>query len=162
MTAELPGDGPLIDLTAGRLAFEEGFRADAYQDTGGRWTIGYGRCDAGVTEGMTCTPDEAQAWMRGKLESLIAALTAALPWWTGLDLTRRSVLLDMAYNIGVGEAPTIAVRGSGLLGFSNMLANVKAGNFGRAAGLMLMSRWADQVGDRAMRLSILMEHGGSQ
>jgi hypothetical protein len=33
------------------------------------------------------------------------------------------------------------------------------GRFGLAAAQMLMSRWAEEVGERAMRLSILMERG---
>ena len=159
---EASADAALIDTTAARLAQEEGFRAQAYQDTRGFWTIGFGRCDPGVTPGMTCTLGQATAWMMLKLQSLIGELDAELPWWRKLDPTRQSVLLDMAYNMGVGEAPHGAVRGHGLLSFQRFLANLEAGRFGQAAALMLVSQWAREVGERAERLSILMEHGAPQ
>lgn len=155
-------NGPLFALAVPRIETNEGFRPTPYKDTTGKLTIGYGRCDQGVVFGMTCTTAEAEAWLRDHLTRDAADLDAALPWWRSLDLTRQSVLLEMTYNMGLGEAPYEAVRGHGLLSFTRFLADVQTGRYGQAAGLMLMSLWARQVGERAMRLSILMKRGTPQ
>lgn len=46
----------------------EGFEAQAYLDTGGVPTIGYGHT-RGVTMGQTCTPEQAEVWLEADLES---------------------------------------------------------------------------------------------
>ena len=62
---------------------------------------------------------------------------------------RQRVLLDMAFNLGLG----------GLLGFKQTLAAIRGGEYERAASMMLQSRWATQVGERAKRLSRMMWSG---
>jgi lysozyme len=47
----------------------------------------------------------------------------------------------------------------GLLEFKNTLAFIKAGDWERAANGMLASKWAKQVGMRAIELSELMRKG---
>ena len=49
----------------------------------------------------------------------------------------------MAFNLGVG----------GLLAFTKMFAALQERDWDRAAAEMLDSRWARQVGDRAVRLA---------
>jgi len=66
-----------------------------------------------------------------------------------LDEVRKSVLLNMCFNLGIG----------GLLEFNNTLAYVAAGDWERAANGMLASKWAKQVGRRAIELSELMRKG---
>jgi lysozyme len=48
---------------------------------------------------------------------------------------------------------------NGLLGFKNTLEFIKAGDWERAANGMLASKWAKQVGMRAIELSELMRKG---
>ena len=55
----------------------------------------------------------------------------------------------MAFNLGV----------SGLMKFQKTLRHVAAGRYEAAAQEMLRSRWADQVGQRAMTLSKMMATG---
>jgi lysozyme len=128
---------------------EEGFRALPYQDAGGVWTNGFGNT-AGVGP-HTAPVTEAQARTRlaSNLAGVIAQLDHALPWWRSLNDVRQDVLADMAFNLGV----------TGLMAFRHMLGDVESGAYGLAAAQMLMSKWATQVGERAMRLSILMEKG---
>lgn len=137
---------PLLILDLRR---DEGLRLTAYRDGGGVWTIGYGHTGADVHEGLGWTATQALAALAADIERTEDELDRALPWWRTLDAVRQDVIVEMAFNLGVG----------GLLGFKAMLADAQAGAFGVAGAHMLMSRWADQVGDRAMRLSILMEHG---
>ena len=66
-----------------------------------------------------------------------------------LDEVRQSVLLNMCFNLGI----------KGLLEFKNTLAFIDAGDWERAANGMLTSKWAKQVGRRAIELSELMRKG---
>ena len=83
-----------------------------------------------------------------------AEVDGALPWSGALDDARRAVLVNMAFNMGLG------VHGqSGLLGFTRMLGAVERGDYDRASAEMMDSRWAQQVGPRAQRLSRQMQTG---
>lgn len=94
-----------IDIALPRLQTEEGFRALPYEDTNGFTTIGYGfNIDAGIGRA------EAAALLAAQLQSRDTTL-AAYPWYSGLDPARKSVLLDMAFNLGL----------AGLLRFPNLL-----------------------------------------
>ncbi len=124
---------------------DEGLRLKPYLDTSGKWTIGVGRnlSDIGISA------VEADFLLTNDIQKVQAQLNAALPWWVGLSNNRQMVIASMAFNLGI----------SGLLGFRNMLAAVKAENFHQAAHEMETSKWASQVGDRATRLAKMMEFG---
>lgn len=137
-------------LTERLLTRDEGFRASAYQDHLGYWTIGIGKLiDARKGGGITL--EEAKYLLRNEVEAKEKAMDATIPWWRALNETRQAVLLSMAYQLGV----------SGLLLFRNTLAAVKEGRFGDAADGMLASRWASQTPLRAHRLASAMRSGDS-
>jgi lysozyme len=77
------------------------------------------------------------------------ALESNFPWTMDLDPVRKGALLNMTFNMGIKR----------LAEFKDFLAKMQAGNFPAAAGAMLDSRWAKQVGARATRLSIQIESG---
>lgn len=128
-----------------QLRLHEGERLKPYRCTSGKLTIGVGRNldDRGITS-------EESAYLLGNdIDSHWRELMEALPWVEQLDEVRQRVLLDMAINLGVG----------GLLGFKNTLAAIRSGDYDRGAAMMLQSRWAGQVGERADRLSWMMAIG---
>ena len=128
-----------------QLRLHEGERLFPYKCTAGRLTIGVGRNldDRGITS-------EESAYLLGNdIDEYWERLELELPWILDLDAVRRRVLLDMAFNLGIG----------GLLGFKRTLAAIKGGEYVRAAGMMLDSRWARQVGGRSKRLSQMMASG---
>jgi lysozyme len=128
-----------------QLRLHEGERLKPYRCTAGKLTIGVGRNleDRGITA-------EESAYLLGNdIARFEAELFRALPWASSLDDVRQRVLLDMAFNMGM----------AGLLTFKNTLATIKAGDFEKAAGMMLESKWAKQVGQRAERLSRMMFTG---
>lgn len=134
------------------LRRDEGLRLTAYPDPdtdAAPWTIGYGHTGPEVHRGLVWTKDEAEAALTADVARVQGELNAAMPWWRTLDDVRQDVLANMAFNMGV----------AGLSTFKLFLADVRMGRFGQAAALMLMSKWASEVGERAMRLLILMEHG---
>ena len=133
------------DAMIRQLRLHEGERLKPYRCTAGKLTIGIGRNleDRGITA-------EESAYLLGNdITGFYAALLRELPWVAQLDDVRQRVLLDMAFNLGL----------AGLLQFKNTLATIKAGDYEKAAAMMLQSRWAEQVGQRADRLSRMMFTG---
>ena len=128
-----------------QLRLHEGERLKPYRCTAGKLTIGVGRNleDRGITR------EEASYLLANDIAAEERELLRALPWVANLDEVRQRVLLDMAFNMGV----------VGLLAFKRTLATIQAGDYQRAAAMMLDSKWAGQVGQRAERLSRMMATG---
>ena len=128
-----------------QLRLHEGERLKPYRCTAGKLTIGVGRNleDRGISAA------ESAYLLGNDIDAHWRELVRALPWVEQLDEVRQRVLLDMAFNLGIG----------GLLGFKNTLATIKAGDFQKASRMMLDSKWANQVGFRADRLATMMATG---
>lgn len=79
---------------------EEGVRLTAYQDQVGVLTIGYGHTH-GVTEGMTCSQEQAEKW----LQEDIASAEAAVNTYVHVPLTQGEfdALTDFVFNLGSGS-----------------------------------------------------------
>lgn len=127
------------------LMVDEGFRGRSYRDAVGVLTIGYGR----NLEANPLTTDEAQYLLEHDVDRAIRVVRQSLPWTARLDAVRQSVLVNMAFNLGMVK----------LLGFRRMLEAAKSGDFETAADEMLDSTWAQQVGHRAQRLAQQMRTG---
>jgi len=103
----------------GLTARFEGFRAKAYQDMVGVWTIGYGRT-IGVKEGDETDEPTERAWMNRRFDQISAHLTAALK--VPLTQAQFDACCDFAYNLGEGA-----------LEHSTLWAKLNAGDFAGAA-----------------------------
>lgn len=139
-------EAKLMDRIKEQLVRHEGLRLKPYHCTAGKLTIGIGRNldDSGISQ------SEAYIMLINDIMNCEKQLQAKIPdIYNGLDEVRKSVLLNMCFNLGI----------SGLLGFKNTLAFIKARDWERAANNMLVSRWAKQVGRRAIELSELMRKG---
>ena len=144
----------MIEQLFSDLRRDEGEVLHAYQDSLGYWTIGVGRLiDKRLGGGITRA--EATFLLGNDVSKVIQDLDRELPWWRTLSENRQRALLNMCFNLGIGDADT----GKGLLGFRNTLAAVKRGDWSAAAAGMLQSRWAMQVGARATRLAAIMKGG---
>lgn len=131
-----------------QLRLHECFVPHAYRDSEGYWTIGIGRL-IDKAKGGRITEDEAYYLLENDIIAKEGELFSRLPWVRDLDDARQRVLLDMAFNLGIG----------GLLGFKNTLRCIEQGRYAQAAENMLQSKWSGQVGKRARRLSDAMETG---
>lgn len=133
------------DAMVRQLRLHEGERLKPYRCTAGKLTIGVGRNleDRGISR------EESAMLLANDIANEERELLRALPWTSKLDEVRQRVLLDMSFNLGL----------VGLLGFKNTLATIQAGDYQRAAAMMLDSKWAQQVGQRAERLSRMMATG---
>jgi lysozyme len=126
------------------LLRHEGLRLKPYRDTVGVLTIGVGHnLDEGISE------EVALFMLRLDIAEAMAELHAAYPWFAKLDNVRQEVLVDMAFNLG---APRLA-------NFRKTLAALAAGDWQTAHDEMLASKWAEQVGHRAVELARMILSG---
>lgn len=125
-----------------QLRLDEGEVLHAYQDQLGYWTIGVGRLiDQRKHGGIT--HEEAAILLHNDMQTRLATVRAALPWFDTLSQPRQGVLLNMAFQLGL----------QGLLGFKNTLRLIQGSRYTDAAAAMLQSQWATQTPERAQRLS---------
>jgi lysozyme len=144
-----------LETLGKRLAIEEGDRLIAYLDTKGILTVGRGHnCIARPVDGVTqagdrITQEQDDALFDADVSDACIQLDKALPWWSALDDARQNVMLDMCFNMGIATLRT----------FDNTLAYIEAGAYEAAAQGMAASRWAKQVGSRAVFLENAMRTG---
>jgi lysozyme len=115
----------------------EGLRLEPYKCSEGFLTIGYGRnlqrSGGGITQ------QEAEYLLENDVAMAEAMCEREFEWWDSLTIARQAVLIDMVINLGI----------SGLLGFKNMLAAIKARSWQIAGEHLVDSLYAKQVGERA-------------
>jgi lysozyme len=132
-----------IYLAVARLKLEEGFRATKYVDEAGKTTIGYGfNIDAGMIE------QEAAALLEEQV--IVRASQIGAAWFTTLDDVRASVVLDLAFNLGL----------HGLMQFKDMIAAIAANNWRAAHDALLDSQAARALPNRYNPLAQLLLNGG--
>jgi len=125
------------------LKLHEGYRQYPYKDSLGITTIGYGRNleSRGLSEPeaaylLECDIQEAEGYLHNEYD-----------YYYQLSGERKAVLLDMMVNMG----PTR------LRGFKRMHKALADRLYELAALEMLDSKWALQVGGRAITLSKIMK-----
>ncbi len=127
------------------LVKHESYKQFPYVDITGHLTIGIGRNlnDRGIstTEAFYLLDDDI-IYFTGKLNHF-------LKFFHQLDENRQIALIDMCFNVGV----------QGFLNFTQMILALEAHDYQRAADEMLNSKWAEQVGDRAIALANIMRTG---
>lgn len=111
----------------------------------GNVTIGIGR----NLTGKGLSEPERQLLFGNDLADIERQLSGALPWTSAIDPVRKCILADMCFNMGINR----------LLAFTRTLSLIRTGRYVEAAGAMLDSLWAKQVGQRAIRLAKMMESG---
>ena len=78
----------------------EGIRLTAYQDQGGKWTIGYGHT-AGVHARMTCTQTQAEAWLLCDVQEAVNAANRLI--LVLLTQCEFDAVVDFIFNVGQGN-----------------------------------------------------------
>ena len=147
------------------VALHEGIVLNVYQDHLGINTVGIGRNldDRGITDGELLfmnktiddvyddglTEEEAYYLCMNDIAIVEKELLDSKPIVNQLNDVRQMVLVDMAFNMGV---PRLRL-------FKNMWMAIEKVNYPLACEEMIDSRWASQVGNRAMKLSLAMKNG---
>jgi len=127
------------------LVNHESYRQFPYSDTTGNLTVGIGRnlSDRGVS------PTEASYLLDDDIAYFYSKLSYFLRFFNQLSENRQIALVDMCFNVGV----------QGFLNFRKMIIALEAGDYERAADEMLNSKWATQVGQRALTLANIVRTG---
>jgi len=130
------GTGPVVN---GRMM--------PYEDSEGLMTIGYGRC----IEKVGISFEEADHLLNQSVKELIYDCGNEFVWFDEFTLepARYAAVVSMVYNLGL----------AGFKEFEKTIAFIDAREFDHAATEMLDSKWAKQVGHRAIRLSEMMRTG---
>jgi lysozyme len=84
----------------------EGFKLNAYKDSGGVWTVGFGSTfnhDAKrkVQEGDTVTKEIATRWMSVDVSNIVSQLNKYIT--SQLNPSQSAALVDYVYNRGIGN-----------------------------------------------------------
>lgn len=125
----------------------EGVVPHAYQDSRGYWTIGVGRLiDKSLDGGLS---DAEIDYLLANDIKRCRAEAEQYPWFNKMNEPRQAVILSMLFNLGKPRFDK----------FQNMQAALLVGDYTLASHEMLDSRWASQVGRRAIEMSDMMESG---
>ena len=127
-----------------QLKRHEGLKLKPYKCSEGYLTIGYGR----NLETRGITAQEANEMLLNDVSEVEEALHR-MGFLSDPSDVRRAVLINMAFQLGVG----------GLLKFEKMLSAYLDGYYELAAKEMLDSKWALQTPNRAKELADQMRTG---
>jgi lysozyme len=127
------------DRVQEQLIRDEALRLKPYLDTMNKWTIGIGRnlTDFGITQ------SEAIYLCNNDIDRTDLDLRARLPWYDTLDPVRQEAMVNMCFNMGITR----------FMKFKKAWERGAVGDFDGCSVEMLDSLWADQVGDRALRVA---------
>jgi len=122
-----------------QLKIHEGMKLKPYKCTAGKLTIGIGRNleDVGISE------DEANMLLRHDIQEATRQLLHAFPWMGDFNDARISAMINFTFNVGIGTVKK----------FENTLSYMQSGDWDKAADEMMDSRWARQVGNRAVEVT---------
>lgn len=140
-------DDPLLIQ---ELRIDEGVKYEPYLDSVGIKTVGVGHNLQAhpIDFSYPLTDEQVDELLASDLKETFSQLDKHLPWWRNMSYPRQRALANMCFNMGI----------NGLMTFHNTLAAMEAGNLDVVVAGMKASKWANQVGARAVRLEELMEN----
>jgi len=136
------------DKIIAMLKLHEGVETHAYKCTNDKITIGVGR-NIDKAGGLGLSDDEIEYLLNNDIDRVIKELGSSYPWFSDLDGVRQAALIDLCFNIG----------GPRLKGFVKALGAMQDGDYERAADEFIDSRWASQVGSRALEITAMIRTG---
>ena len=131
-----------VDKLIEQIKRHEGVELMPYRDTEGLMTIGVGR----NIEHNGIRMVEADFMLMNDIKDCMEE-AQTYHWYEGLSATRKAVIINMLFNLGKPRFDK----------FVKFQAALAEGLYDKASTEMLDSRWAKQVGKRAVELSIQMQ-----
>ena len=137
------------------LMLDEGVIHEIYNDHLGYPTFGVGHLitekdeEHGKPLGTPVSEERVTECLNADVDIVCAELDKNMEWWRELNDTRQRVMANMCFNLGYPR----------LSKFKKFLAAVQEEDWETAAVEMMDSKWATQVGDRAVRLREKMLNG---
>ena len=130
-----------------QLRRHEGVETHVYKCTAGFETIGVGRNIS--KSGLGLSPDEIDYLLQNDINRCVRELAYALDWFSSLDGVRQDAMVNLCFNLGLSR----------LMQFKLALDALERGEYHRAAAEFLDSRWAKQVGNRAIEVTHMIRMG---
>ena len=137
-----------IEQLRRELKLDEGCINEIYLDHLGYHTLGIGHLitdkdiEWGQKVGTKITTERVNECFKNDIEIVFKELDRNLSWWRELPDDIQLVLANMCFNLGITR----------LKKFKNFLGALSKQDWELAATEMMDSRWATQVGQRAVRL----------
>ena len=141
------------------LRLHEGLRLTPYKCSAGALTVGYGHnIDAnGLPPAIKANLDRDEKITQADAEALLLAgiqraendCRRLFPRFEGFSDQRKAALIDWLFNLGKTRAMT----------FRATIHLINRGLWDEAADEMLNSRWAQQVGKRAVTVTDMIREG---
>ena len=137
-----------IEALREQLKIDEGVKYEIYKDHLGYPTFGIGHLitendpEHGKPDGTKINEDRVNEIFETDVAKFVSEAKILFPDLDDLPDVAQQVIVNMAFNMG---RPRLSK-------FKNFIAGVNDRDWTRAAEEMMDSRWATQVGDRAIRL----------
>jgi lysozyme len=133
-----------MEDVANWIKHHEGYRSHPYTDSMGNITIGWGH----NLHEKGLRIDEATLIFNNDIAQCEEELSY-FKWYTEQPDNVKAALMDMCFNIGIGR----------LVGFRKMITALMNKDYTTAALEALDSEWAQQVGERAKDVALMMRQG---
>jgi lysozyme len=130
------------------LKRHEGVETHAYKCTANKTTIGVGR-NIDPEGGIGLTMPEIEYLLQNDVDRVEAELVGALPWVEHVEWERMDALVNICFNLGLPR----------FLKFKKAIAAAEDQDWELSADEFLDSRWATQVGQRAVEVTTLLRTG---
>ena len=130
------------------LMLDEGYKQEIYADPLGHLTFGVGHLvtkndeEHGKEVGTPVTKERIEKCLQQDIKIVLNELDLNEPWWRSLDSNRQRVVANMCFNLGYPR----------LKKFKKFISAMQISQWEKAAEEMMDSKWATQVGERAVRL----------
>ena len=130
------------------LRRHEGVETHAYKCTSGKITVGCGR-NIDPDGGLGLSDDEIEYLLENDTARCAKELGGAFHWFSGLDQVRADAMIDLCFNIGI----------TSLRKFVNANDAMARDDYDEASAQYYQSKWASQVGDRAIEICAMIKTG---
>ena len=130
-----------------QLVTHEGVELKPYRCTSDKLTIGVGRNieDRGISHAT------AMQMLDEDIDICINELQQTLSYWNDLPSRVKEGLINLCFNMGISR----------LMAFKKTFAYLRSGDFSKAADELLLSRYANQVGQRAVDVANMIRDGAN-
>jgi len=134
-----------IERLRKQITKHEGIEYKLYKCTSDKWTIGVGRNldDRGISH------DTAMQMLDEDIDICINELQQTVSYWDDLPERVQEALVNLCFNMGIKR----------LMAFKKTFGYLREGMFDKAATELLDSRYASQVGQRAIDVAHMIREG---
>ena len=137
-----------IQRLSDQLIIHEGLELFCYECSASKQTIGVGR-NIDPNNGLGITEDEARYLLKNDINRVESELQAAYGWFTELDDARKEAVVNMVFNLGLTRFNQ----------FKATIKHIENRDYELAGAEALNSRWAEQVGQRAIDVANQLASG---